>query len=144
MQLKINFSKGNISFEKKKSITTAIEKTFRKLAAKSSWQVNLAFVDEDYSKKLNKQFAGNNYPTDVLSFNYQENNDPGLTENHGDIVICKPIALKQAKQNNISVAEELIRLSVHATLHLLGFDHGSKLEQTRFFDLQNDIINSLN
>jgi len=77
--------------------------------------------DQEESKSLNLQYLKKDYPTDVLSFPFNEDLPDGFYI--GDIFICYPIAEIQAKENNVSLQEELFRLMVHGILHLLGYDH---------------------
>jgi probable rRNA maturation factor len=62
----------------------------------------------------------------VLSFPLFDFNDdfqPAVPIDLGDIFICFPVAKTQAKSLNVSLENELIHLFVHGFLHLLGFDH---------------------
>lgn len=77
--------------------------------------------DREESKNLNLQYLEKDYPTDVLSFPFNEELPDGFYI--GDIFICYPIAEIQAKENNVSLQEELFRLIVHGILHLIGYDH---------------------
>ena len=76
---------------------------------------------EEESKALNTQYLEREYPTDVLSFPFNEELPDGFYI--GDIFICYPVAGRQAEENNISLPEELFRLMVHGILHLCGYDH---------------------
>ena len=77
--------------------------------------------NREESKNLNRQYLEKDYPTDVLSFPFNEELPDGFYV--GDIFICYPIAEDQAKGNNVSLQEELFRLMVHGILHLQGYDH---------------------
>ena len=77
--------------------------------------------DQEESKSLNLQYLQKDYPTDVLSFPLNEELPDGFYI--GDIFICYSIAGIQARENNVSLPEELFRLMVHGILHLLGYDH---------------------
>ncbi|MGD2087920.1 MAG: rRNA maturation RNase YbeY [Candidatus Aminicenantes bacterium] len=77
--------------------------------------------DQEESKNLNLHYLEKDYPTDVLSFPLNEELPDGFYI--GDIFICYPIAEIQAKENNVSLQEELFRLMVHGILHLQGYDH---------------------
>lgn len=81
-------------------------------------QVNLALVDLDQIQKLNCKFRGIDAPTDVLSFPLQRG-----SRVVGDVVICVPQAMVQAREFGHSLAREMAYLAVHGTLHLLGYDH---------------------
>lgn len=71
-------------------------------------------------RRLNKQFLGKAYPTDVLSF-------PAETggETIGDLAISADRALAQASECGHSLGDELRILMLHGALHLAGFDHES-------------------
>ncbi|MCC6905827.1 MAG: rRNA maturation RNase YbeY [Anaerolineae bacterium] len=75
---------------------------------------------------LNQKFAGLDYTTDVLTFPAEE--EPYATEPDeppylGDIAIAYPVAEAQAEEHGVTLINELQRLAVHGTLHLLGYDH---------------------
>jgi probable rRNA maturation factor len=78
--------------------------------------------DKKESQKLNSQFLQRDYPTDVLSFPFNEN-IPGEGYYLGDIFICYSIAQEQAKENDIPLEQELFTLMLHGILHLAGYDH---------------------
>lgn len=144
--MKVNIVGEKLTLTQYRLIEQSINNTFSKyqLDNTQDWQINVALVDEDKSKELNKKYASNNYATDVLSFNYQEDSpEPRRAKNFGDIAICIPIAKSNAEQNMLSLDSELARLSAHASLHLLGFDHQGSIQQTRFSIMQDDIISSL-
>lgn len=74
-------------------------------------ELSVAVVGRVSIQRLNRQYRKKNKPTDVLSFD------------HGEIIICYPVARRQAKEHKISVAKELALLFAHGLLHTLGFDH---------------------
>lgn len=78
--------------------------------------VQLNFVNTETICRLHAEYFGDPTETDVITFPLQ---GPGLA---GEIYICTERAISQARQNGISVDEELARLAVHGVLHLLGFD----------------------
>ncbi|MSR68184.1 rRNA maturation RNase YbeY [Candidatus Saccharibacteria bacterium] len=102
--------------------------------------VGLSFVTTKAIQKLNKHYASNDYPTDVLSFNYSDDKHNGAS---GDIVICEEIARSQARRHNVSLEAELTLLLLHGTLHLLGFDHQDKNQIASLDRLQSDIMEAL-
>ena len=70
---------------------------------------------------MNYKYLKKDFPTDVLSFPF---NEKLLKEYYiGDIFICYPIAEEQAEDNNISLKKELLYLMIHGILHLSGYDH---------------------
>jgi probable rRNA maturation factor len=81
--------------------------------------VSVTFLGRDAMRRLNAEHKGHDRPTDVLSFSL---NDPtGGTV--GDVYVCAWVAEREARSRDIPVREELIRLVVHGTLHVLGRDH---------------------
>lgn len=82
--------------------------------------VNVIFVSEVQIKKLNKEWRGKDVVTDVLSFNINE------ADLLGELYISLDYIKKNYKKFEDNFETEFIRLLVHGTLHLLGYDH--KLE----------------
>jgi probable rRNA maturation factor len=82
-------------------------------------------------KSLNSNFRGKEKATDVLSFPIYDtlrpdSGDwvrPGRIVNLGDIFICREVALRQSKEFNVTLEEEILHLFIHGLLHLCGFDH---------------------
>lgn len=85
--------------------------------------VCVSLVGPTQIKKLNQAFRHKNKATDVLSFPMGE---PKIL---GDVIICWPVAVKQAKQLGHTLAHELVWLATHGTLHLLGYDHQTAPEK---------------
>jgi probable rRNA maturation factor len=83
--------------------------------------VSVAFVGTDTISRLNRDFLGHTGPTDVISFGLarQGSSVPLI----GDIYICQRVAARNAKAFAVPLREELARLVVHGTLHILGYDH---------------------
>ena len=93
----------------------------KKVGGVSEWFVDLSICSAPKMTKLNHEFRGKKKPTDVLSFPLAE-----VFQNQGylgDLVICGPVLLKQAKEMKHSWKAEADVLIVHGILHLLGFDH---------------------
>ena len=84
-------------------------------------------------------------PTDVLSFPMDELRPgrpgevtpPGLL---GDVVLCPEVAVRQARDAGHSTTEELLLLTTHGILHLLGYDHAEPEEEKEMFALQRQLL----
>lgn len=75
-------------------------------------------------RALNHQWRGKDRATDVLSFPLREGRFLHIQpEMLGDIVICVPVAARQADETGHSLSAELERLLIHGLVHLLGYDH---------------------
>lgn len=95
-----------------------------KAVKRESSDVSIVLVSDAASKKLNRQFRGKDYATDVLSFpNRAEEFEAGNQDNLGEIVISLDRAATQAKQNGLSLTNEVEQLILHGLLHLCGYDH---------------------
>ncbi|MGD8455089.1 MAG: rRNA maturation RNase YbeY [Anaerolineales bacterium] len=106
-------------------------------------EVAIVIEDDAHIQALNKQYRGIDESTDVLSFQYGVV-DPGSGQDIlGDILIAYPKAAQQAKENSHPVMDELILLVVHATLHLLGFEHETEEEKKEMWSVQDDILKSM-
>ncbi len=110
--------------------------------------IELAFVAARQSKQLNGQYAGpkHAYATDVLSFAYGSKHVTKLTTKPvetGDIAICTSIARAQAKEHGQTLEAEICLLLTHGVLHILGFDHRSKMGRASFEKLQDAIMKEL-
>ncbi|WP_298045013.1 rRNA maturation RNase YbeY [uncultured Microbacterium sp.] len=109
--------------------------------------VAILLVDEGAMEALHVQWMDEPGPTDVLSFPMDELR-PGTAEQPtppgllGDIVLCPQVAETQAQAAGHSTLDELILLTTHGTLHLLGFDHAEPAEEREMFGLQRDLIQS--
>ena len=105
----------------------------------------LRLVDEEAMTTLHVQWMDLPGPTDVMSFPMDELR-PG-TEDHepeegilGDIVLCPSVAQAQAKEAGHALEEELLLLTTHGILHLLGFDHAEPEEEKEMFELQRQLL----
>ncbi len=94
---------------------------------------------KEESRELNHYYLKKDYPTDVLSFPFNEQL-PDEDYYIGDIFICYPVAEEQAKENHVSINIELSTLMVHGLLHLAGYDH--ETDSGEMLALQNRAIES--
>jgi probable rRNA maturation factor len=105
----------------------------------------IVLVDEAAMEALHVQWMGEPGPTDVLSFPMDElrpGNDDQVTPAGllGDVVLCPQVAEGQAEAAGHTTMDELLLLTTHGILHLLGFDHAEPEEEKEMFSLQRDIL----
>jgi probable rRNA maturation factor len=81
--------------------------------------VSITLVSRRRIAAMNRRHLGHTGPTDVISFAF---NDPAGAV-IGDVYVCPEVAAENAKRFGRPVREELVRLVVHGTLHVLGHDH---------------------
>ncbi|HEU4807147.1 MAG TPA: rRNA maturation RNase YbeY [Homoserinimonas sp.] len=107
--------------------------------------LSIVLVDEAAMEQLHVQWMDEPGPTDVLSFPMDELR-PGTEDAIspagllGDVVLCPQVASAQAETAGHSLLDELLMLTVHGILHLLGFDHAEPAEEKEMFGLQRDIL----
>lgn len=86
-------------------------------------------VSEEDIKNLNKEYRDKDESTDVLTFRLEDDDSfpvfEGEEKELGDIFLCIEKAQENANTFAVSLKEELLRLSIHGVLHLLGFDHAT-------------------
>ncbi len=105
----------------------------------------ILLVDEGAMEALHVQWMDEPGPTDVLSFPMDELR-PGTEEQPtppgllGDIVLCPQVAETQAAAAKHATIDELILLTTHGLLHLLGYDHAEPAEEREMFGLQRELI----
>ncbi|MDL9979652.1 rRNA maturation RNase YbeY [Microbacterium candidum] len=105
----------------------------------------ILLVDEGAMEALHVQWMDEPGPTDVLSFPMDElrpgtedmPTPPGLL---GDIVLCPQVAETQAAAAKHTTLDELVLLTTHGLLHLLGYDHAEPEEKREMFALQGELI----
>ncbi|HKH07885.1 MAG TPA: rRNA maturation RNase YbeY [Agromyces sp.] len=108
-------------------------------------ELAIVLVDEGAMEQLHVQWMDEPGPTDVLSFPMDElrpgtedqPSPPGLL---GDVVLCPQVALAQAQTAGHPLIDELLLLTTHGILHLLGFDHAEADEEKEMFGLQRDVL----
>jgi probable rRNA maturation factor len=84
---------------------------------KSESSATIAFVSDKRIRELNRQFRGVDKATDVLSFPAEEES------NLGDVAVSVETATVQARENGLSLDDEIAQLILHGLLHLCGYDH---------------------
>ena len=80
--------------------------------------ITLRFVDADEGLALNRDYRGKDYPTNVLSFIYDDG--PRI---QGDLVLCAPVIAREAEEQGKPLTAHYAHLVVHGVLHLRGYDH---------------------
>ena len=101
--------------------------------------VELSFVDDALMRRLNRDYRGKDYATNVLTFVYDE------TEGrlNGDLVVCVPVVLREARAQGKAVAAHFAHMVVHGVLHLQGFDHEDADEALAMETRESNILDSL-
>ena len=115
-------------------------KARRLLRTRKTVTLGVALVGRAAMARLNKNFRGEHYATDVLSF---EGDCLEGGSHLGDLAICVPVVARQAKQYSESVEVECARLVLHGLLHLFGMDHSRRKDEEAMFLLQETLLRQL-
>jgi rRNA maturation RNase YbeY len=83
--------------------------------------LSITFVGRATMSQLTHRYLGHHGPTDVISFGLGRVGKRGAVV--GDVYICAEMARENAKVQGLPAGEELLRLVIHGTLHVLGYDH---------------------
>lgn len=114
--------------------TAKLEKIVKALGIKGDIVIKLG--DKEAAKALNATYLKRDWPTDVLSFPFNEDLPDGYYL--GDVFICYPMAEEQAKESAVSLEEGLFNLMVHGILHLAGYNH--ETDQGEMAALQQELV----
>ena len=106
-----------------------------------SAEISVALVSDAEIAALNLDYLHHEGPTDVISFALHEAGDPPL----GDIYVGVEQAARQAAEFGATPADEVIRLAVHGTLHVLGWEHpeGDGRTESEMFSRQEELLREI-
>ena len=85
-------------------------------------EITVRIVNEEEGQYVNKTYRKKNYPTNVLTFDYEHK--PKVI---ADLVLCAPVIAKEAKDQHKTLRDHYAHLLVHGTLHAQGWDHETSL-----------------
>jgi probable rRNA maturation factor len=106
--------------------------------------LTVLFVDPDPIAQLHMRWMQLEGPTDVMSFPMDElrpgENGKMMEGVLGDIVICPWVAQQQAAAAGHSAMDEMMLLTIHGILHLLGYDHVDAEQEQQMFGLQRQLL----
>ncbi len=105
---------------------------------------NIVLVDNDYIKRLNRDYRNIDKVTDVISFALEDsdNDYDSVIRVLGDIYISVDMAYYQANLYNHSNIRELCFLATHGILHLLGYDHIDEADEIVMFKKQEELLDA--
>lgn len=125
-RLPVHFFSEDITFtlKQKELVRNWINDTIRAEGHTLS-ELNFIFCSDDYLLDINRQYLNHDTYTDIITFDNSEVEG----EITGDIFISIPRVRENAAQFNVSAADELHRVIIHGTLHLLGYMDKTKAEK---------------
>ncbi len=111
---------------KRAYLKKVVETSLRHIATQSNCEIGIACVDNAESHQLNLEYRGKDKPTNVLSFPSDLPDEMAAILDSfpiGDLVICIPVVLQEALDQQKTPIEHFTHMLVHGTLHLMGYDH---------------------
>ena len=100
-------------------------------------ELTIRVVGEDEMTALNGDYRGRPRPTNVLSFEYPED------ELLGDIAICAPVVAREAAEQGKSLRAHWAHLVIHGSLHLMGYDHQTDTDARVMEGLEREALSRL-
>ena len=132
---------------KRGGIKKVVETTLRFIGTQSDCEMGIACVDNAESHKLNLEYRQTDKPTNVLSFPSDLPDEMAQildTFPIGDLVICIPVVLQEAIEQQKTPIEHFTHMLVHGTLHLMGYDHETSEEDAEEMEaLEIEILKKL-
>jgi len=107
-------------------------------ALRAPAQITVRIVDEDEGRRLNREFRGKDYATNVLTFDYEH--APAVV---ADLVLCAPVVEREARRRRIDLQAHYAHLLVHGALHAQGFDHEKRAQAARMEALESEVLAGL-
>jgi probable rRNA maturation factor len=145
MRVKIYFENSSaerIPYSTKRLVRRAVAATLRYEGVRARCELSVTFTDNEGIRALNRTYREIDAPTDVLSFPLFE--EGAAAKQLGDIVISLERCREQALEFGHSFARECAFLTVHSTLHLLGYDHvNSEQEEADMRQRQTAIVTAM-
>ena len=108
-----------IDIENKTDLKIDFTKLEAILKSLTNKEIELIITDNEEIQTINKEYRLKDYPTDVLSFPYEEMPFSPL----GSIVISKNFVEEKSQEFDHSIQDEFTLLFIHGLLHILGYDH---------------------
>ena len=111
-------------------------------------EVSITLTDDAHIHTLNREYRAVDRPTDVISFALNESEEPAIAGGPsvnilGDIILSVERAAEQAADYGHSLRRELVFLTVHGMLHLLGYDHIEEAERLEMEEEQRQVLAAL-
>ena len=101
--------------------------------------ITLRIVDEVEGRELNKKYRGKDYATNVLTFVYDDA-ESTLQPLSGDVVICAPVVEREAAAQHKDLPAHYAHLTVHAVLHLQGYQHENDADAAEMEELETALM----
>ncbi len=120
--------------EEKNLPTRAQFRRWFSAAMQGDMSLTLRIVDAEEGRELNKNYRAKDYATNVLTFVYDDN------PVSGDVVMCAPVVAREAAEQGKDLLAHYAHMSIHAALHLQGYDHEVEDEAEQMEGLETSLM----
>ncbi len=137
--LEVGVTLGACTAVSRQLLERAVRQTFAAMGRERG-EISLTLLDDDAIRSLNRDYLDRDGVTDVIAFSLGSEESP-----LGDVYVGLDQAVRQAGEYGVPVVEELVRLTIHGTLHVLGHDHpeGPERVESPMFRLQESLVGQL-
>jgi probable rRNA maturation factor len=101
-------------------------------------EITVRVVGADEARRLNREYRGKDYATNVLTFDYSH--EPVVT---ADLILCAPVVADEARRRKVPLEAHYAHLLVHGTLHAQGYDHEQEADAQAMEARESDIMQAL-
>jgi probable rRNA maturation factor len=115
-------------------------------ASELRYSLDIRIVDDEEARRFNREYRGRDYATNVLSFPAElpEGLPDEIRQTQlGDLLICAPVVVREAREQNRPAADHWAHLTIHGLLHLLGYDHEQPGDAAVMESLETEILAGL-
>jgi probable rRNA maturation factor len=102
--------------------------------------LSVIVVDDTYIQKLNREYRGNDRPTDVLSFSYLDESHATDDNVIGEVYVSHETLERDAEAGGINPGNLFVRIGVHGMLHVLGYDHETETDALRMENKERKLL----
>ena len=148
IQIARNFKDVNVPLPKvRKIVKAALGRSAAPKTSRAGYAVDIAIVDDDQIRQLNKQYKNHDTTTDVLSFDLSDDLKEPETGKKApaifELIVNGRMAQRQAKLRGHCPEAELALYITHGLLHCIGFDDSTRAEAIRMHEAEDEILQQL-
>ncbi|WP_029608495.1 rRNA maturation RNase YbeY [Mycoplasma simbae] len=144
IEININIENGN-SFKFEQEFKNILQNLVNYFDINKKVVLDVSIVDNNKIQKLNKEYRGKDYPTDILSFDFGQDElyDSLPILPIGELIISHEKVEQQAQEFNHSIRREYCYLFAHGLVHLMGYDHETETDKIEMDKIVDDIFSPL-
>jgi probable rRNA maturation factor len=135
--MQITVGNAHPSYRRRSGDVRRITRSVLRTEKRRTADLGVIFINDRRMRALNAEFLRHYYTTDVLSFPLSDRHAACL---EGEIYVNLDQARRQAREYGVSFRQEIFRLVIHGTLHLLGYDDKTRMGKERMTRRENTYL----